>query len=434
MRVKDLENKNVLVLGLGREGLSVLRFLGKHLPTKKISVADKAEKTDLPDNMDKSFFGDDYLKSVLDFDVVIKSPGITPHLPEIEEAISKGVVFSSATDLFFSECKGTVIGITGTKGKSTTSSLIYEFLKAGGKDAYLVGNLGIPALDYLDKGDKDSLFVFELSSHQLMDLKVSPHIAVMTNIYPEHLDYYKDFDEYFRAKAQITLNQNEDDYLVYYLEDNKLGELATKTKAKRIPFVADDIPEELITDKVKLLGKFNLLNIAPAVIIGELYQITREQMKQALDNFQPLPHRLEYVGNIKGIKFYNDSLATIPQATIKAIESLDNVETLIAGGFDRGIDFTELGKYLISSSVENLLLFPTTGEKIWGSIVKADPHTAIKKFDVESMDRAVKIAFEVTDPGKICLLSPASTSFGIFKDYADRGDQFKKYVLEFKEP
>ena len=369
MKLKDLEEKSILILGFGREGKSVLNFLEKHFPDKKIGVADQND-------------GENYLDKINGYQVIIKSPGI-PYLPEIKKAKADRKIITSATQIFFDNCKGKIIGVTGTKGKSTTAALIYEVLKKGGLDVYLLGNIGKPALEFLDQINENSIVVYELSSFQLEDLTISPHIAIITNIYPEHLDWHGSFENYKKAKENISKFQTKKDILI----SNKSGAEAAR-------------------------------------IVGKIFKISDEKINQAIKNFKPLPHRLEFVAQVKGIKFYNDSLATNPHATIFGLKTLgDDVETLIAGGFDRGVDYSILGPAIASSKVKNLILFPTTGEKI-GQLVS----DKIKKFDVSSMKEAVKIAFEKTSPGKICLMSPASASFNLFKDYEDRGNQFKKYI------
>jgi len=394
MKLQDLKVKTILILGFGREGKATLNFLNKHFPEKEIALADQSD-------------GDNYLDKINDFDVIIKSPGI-PFLPEIQKAKDEGKIITSATEIFFDNCKGQIVGVTGSKGKSTTSSLIYEVLKKGGLDVYLVGNIGIPALEVLDQGDENSIFVYELSSFQLENLKKSPHIAVITNIYPEHLDHHGSFGAYKDAKANIVKYQNENDYVIFNKDNKECKDMAELSDAKNKYGYSDQPP----------------FSKDIAIYIGKLFNISDQNIKQAIDNFKTLPHRLEYIGEFKGIKFYNDSLATIPQATIRALKVLGaNVQTLIAGGFDRGVDYSILGSIIMKSEIKNLILFPTTGEKI-GKLVG----DKIKKFKVDNMKDAARIAFEQTNPGKIVLLSPASSSFNLFRDYEDRGNQFKGFV------
>ncbi|MBI2196765.1 UDP-N-acetylmuramoyl-L-alanine--D-glutamate ligase [Candidatus Daviesbacteria bacterium] len=422
--LQSFEDQKTLILGFGREGRATLDYFKKHYPNRKIGIADQSD-------------GENYLEKLKDYDVIIKSPGI-PYLPEIKEAKKQGKVITSATQFFFNNFKGKIIGITGTKGKSTTASLIYEVLKKGGMDAHLVGNIGKPALDLLDNLNENSVVVYELSSFQLEDLDKSPHIGVMTNIYPEHLDRHGDFPLYVRAKNNITKFQTSQDYLIYNQDIAEFKYIAEQSHAKKIAFSKKDkqmVSDVVHKDTIPLLGEFNLLNIVPAIIIGRLFKIPDEKIEEAIINFKPLPHRLEFVAEISGIRFYNDSLSTIPQSTVEALAALGrNVETLIAGGYDRGIDYSILGKAIAKSKIKNLILFPDTGTKIWKAVSLKIKNLKLKirKFDTDSMQDAVEIAFKHTTPGKIVLLSPASTSFNLFKDYEDRGNQFKDFVTSFK--
>lgn len=454
MKLEEISGKSILVLGLGREGLATLHFLAKHFPNQKVAVADQVEKILGEKNIGKRYFGKGYLDEVDQYDVTIKSPGISPHLPKLEKAYKMGKVITSGTALFLSNCPGRVIGVTGTKGKSTTSSVIFEVLKNGGFKTKLIGNIGIPALDFLDEKDKETIFVFELSSHQLYDLEKSPQIAVMTNLYPEHLDYYQNFQEYKNAKANITKFQTNNDLFIFNQEEKALLEIAPKSKALKLPFSlkekensvvfkkgpwivyrTNNQKEEIIkTKEVPLLGEFNLLNIMPAVIIGKTLKIPTSKIRKAIRNFQSLPHRLEFVGRYHGISFYDDSISTIPQTAAAAIEALgEEVETLICGGYDRKIDFTPLAKTILKSNIKNLILFPTTGSKIWQTLLKqkSPQSLKLKQFNTASMEEAVKIAFQNTSQEKICLLSPASSSFNLFRDYEERGNLFKEYIKNF---
>ncbi len=405
MKLEDLKTKKILVLGVGREGKDTLAFLRKKFPSKTIGVADQK-------------FNKEYLQTLKDYDTIIKSPGISPHT--IAPFITKKQTVTSQTDIFFENCEGTIIGITGTKGKSTTASLIFKVLKAGGLKAHLIGNIGEPVLSYLEKSGSNDIFVYELSSFQLTNLKQSPHIAVLLNVYPEHLDYYKgNFKEYAAAKANIAKYQTETDFLIYNKDDKNIAAIAKQSKAQKIPFgrLRNLVSKSLET-------KF-LAPAEPARIIGKLFGIPRATIESAIRNFKPLPHRLERIGEYQNISFYNDSLATIPQATIQALQLFKSkVYTLIAGGFDRGIDYSPLSKAIEKSSVKTLILFPTTGEKILRAM-----HHAPQHFFAKNMKEAVRLSYEYTPKGGICLLSPASSSFNMFKNYEDRGNQFKKFVV-----
>jgi len=419
----EIRGRRVLILGYGREGQSVHRYLTSHFKGLEIGVADQKNIKPLFHASVQS--GETYLKHLHDYDTVIRTPGVPARLQELIDYKKQGGWVTTATNIFFSACPGVTIGVTGTKGKSTTASLIAHILKQKFSDIRLVGNIGRPMLDYLDGATKETIFVIELSSHQLADVRYSPHIAVILGIVPEHLDYYPNFEAYVRAKGNIVRFQKATDRVVFNPKHTLVSTLVQKAKGKKVPWVTFPF------SATNLQG--NKENISAAATVATFLGVSKTHILQALQTFTPLPHRLEFVGEYRGITFYNDSLATIPEATIHALEALGpDVETLIAGGFDRGLDFTKLGEYLSSHPVKTLILFPDTGERIWKATehaTQARPATrGMQKYDVTTMKEAVTLAYEHTRSGKICLLSPASASYNIFRDYADRGDQFKKWV------
>lgn len=437
MLLKNLADKKILILGLGKEGIDTLKFLRKSFPRKILGVADRLKIKDLrfqiKDKRIKWHLGKNYLSAIRDYEVIIKSPGIPIHLPEVERAFEGGKI-TSPTEIFFNNCAGKIIGVTGSKGKGTTSSLIYEILRKGGIKTHLIGNIGNPVLSHLLKNKPNVAYVYEVSSHQLYRLKNSPHVAVLLNISPAHLDYFKSFPEYVKAKINIVRHQNRWDFLIYNSEDRIVKKIAQTSKAKKIPVSTIDYALKKIIKKVRkipLIGKFNLLNIAAAVAVGKLFQISDKDIVKTLQDFKPLPHRLEFVGKYRRIKFYNDSLATVPEATCRALEALGSrVQTLITGGFDSHLDYQKLAKKILKVKIKTLILFPPTGKKIWNNVLNNSKKKGKlpKHFFVRNMKEAVKTAYHETDEKNICLLSCASPSFGIFKDYKERGDLFKKYV------
>jgi len=427
--LEELKNKKVLILGFGREGRDNFLFLRKLFPKKVLGVADRLKIKDLRFKKVRLHLGENYLKALKDYDVIIKSPGIPfKELSKLDFDYLKKI--TTQTEIFFKNCPGKIVGITGTKGKSTTASLIYKILKRGGIKAHLAGNIGKPVLNLLFSATPNDVYIYELSSHQLYNLKKSPHIAVFLNIYQEHLDYYRNFNEYVRAKANITRYQNENDYLIYNSQDKIVREIAKKSEAQKIP-----IPTHYklrMNIRIPLLGEFNFKNIMAAVAVGKIFGLPPLKIAKTIENFKPLPHRLEYIGIYKGIKFYNDSLSTIPETTIAALDGLgNNVETIFLGGFDRGISFKNLAKRILKSKIKNLILFPTTGERIWREIISLKRKNKFRAFLVQNMKDAVRLAYQYTRKGKICLLSCASTSFSIFRDYKEKGNLFKKYVKKF---
>ena len=431
MKIGELEKKSTLILGFGREGKDSFLFLRKLFPKKPIGIADKKElrieNKEL--RMDKKIrwhLGKNYLKALKNYDVTIKSPGIPFKI--LPKAVLKKII--TQTDIFFQNCPGTIIGITGTKGKSTTSALIAAILKAGGKRTHLVGNIGNPALGLLKAATKEDFYVYELSSHQLYNLRKSPKVAVFLNIFREHLDYYRSFKEYARAKANITLHQNKDDYLIYNKNDRMVYGFAKKSRAKKIP-----IPTNYgFLTNLRIKKEVPRLNIMAAATVGKILKIPEKNIIKGLRNSKTLPHRLELVGTYKGITFYNDALSTIPETAIFAIRSLGRrVETVFLGGFDRNIDFRSLAKEISKNkNIKNLILFPTTGKKIWKAVLLESSGRGVPNhFFADNMKDAVKLAYKITGKGKICLLSTASTSFSIFKDYREKGNLFKKFVKSY---
>ncbi|MCK9626456.1 MAG: UDP-N-acetylmuramoyl-L-alanine--D-glutamate ligase [Bacteroidales bacterium] len=409
MKIEELKNKKVLILGIGREGLDTLKYLKEVFPKKIFAIADQKEELDSKtkkaiEGMDV-FLGKDYLKKVKDFDVIIKSPGI-PFFQYKDK-------LTSQTELFFDNCPGKIIGVTGTKGKSTVASLIHSILKG----SYLVGNIETPSLSFLSKAKKDDIFVYELSSHQLINLKKSPHIAVFLNIYPEHLDYYKNFEEYFSAKKNIYKYQSESDYLIFN------PEIKPRTKAKKIKIDVNDFAQFLKNNQ-QFLEITHIDNLIAVLNVAKLFNVPEKDIIKSLNKYKRLPHRLEFVGEFKGIRFYDDSIATIPEAVVYALDSLgDDVETIILGGLDRGIKYDKLVKRIKKSNIKTIIAFPDSGEKIVRNIRS-------RIYKVDNMKDAVDLAYKHTSKGKICLMSPASPSFNLFKDYKERGDLFKKYINE----
>lgn len=408
MKIQELKNKKILILGFGLEGKNTFLFLRKKFPKKKLFIADEKDIEDSKLKNVNWTIGKNYLKSLNDFDVIIRSPGIS-----LRKIKTKALV-TSQTELFLDNFKGKVIGVTGTKGKSTTSSLIYHVLKKNKINAYLVGNIENPALSYLDK--ENSIIVYEMSCHQLDGLSISPNIAVFLNIYPEHLDYYSSFKEYFNAKANIAIHQKPKDYFIFN------PKIKLETKSKKLPIFNYD---KLFIDDPWLLDITHKDNLIAVFRVCELF-LSKDKTLKALKTFKSIPHRLEYIGKFKGIHFYDDSISTIPESTIYALDKLgDDVETLIIGGLDRGIDFKKLSKRIDKSKIQTLIFFPDSGKKIYGLIKRK-----IKHYSVSSMEKAVQLCFENTSKDKICLLSPASPSYNLFKDFKERGDLFKKYIHE----
>lgn len=433
-----LKNKKILILGFGREGKSAYRFIRKYFPDVNIGIYDKNEIKDSLQNV-TIHYGDSYQDILGDYDLIIKSPGIVFYSKNSKD-IKK---LTSQTDLFLSVYRNQTIGITGTKGKSTTSSLIYHVLKTAGKDAVLVGNIGIPVFDKLDLINENTIVVYEMSSHQLEYTSFSPHIAIHLNIYQEHLDHYGTFEKYATAKENIFKFQQKGDLFIYnknFIDPTRkfaadaltITELYENAdmyiKDSSICFKGRELG--IKEDDILLKGQHNLYNIGVAYCIADYYGIEDDVFYKAVKTFKPLPHRMEYVGEVNGVKYFNDSISTCCETTIHAINSIKNIDTVILGGMDRGIEYKPLVDFLLTSEVRNMILMPDIGQRIYNLFMKADSKLTDKKlYIVGGIEEAVDTAKKVTKQGKTCLFSPAAASYGFFKNFEERGDLFKKCVL-----
>lgn len=450
--MRNLEGKNVAVLGLGVEGKDLVKYLlGKKA---KVTVFDKKKEKELDlTGFEKEAIslkaGEDYsLEGLGEFEIVFRSPGVYRYLPEIIDAEKKGTEITSAVKLFFELCPAKIIGVTGTKGKGTTATLIYRILKASGLNTFLAGNIGRPYLELLSNLNEDDLVVLELSSFQLIDLKKSPHLSVVLNITEDHLDWHKDKQEYVSSKENIVKYQGKDDYSVINADYETPKKFSELTKAQVFYFskkgkvkgsyvkdekivLSTDSKEEIMgsTEDLLLKGKHNWENVTAAVCTASLAEASLEAIKNEIFSFKGLEHRLELVGEVKGVTFYNDSFATSPQPTIAAINSFDDPTTIILGGSEKGLDYQDLGKVVAESkNVKNVILIGSVVDKIKESLNKSGFDGEIFDLDSKSMREIVKKAHEVTPKGGVVLLSPAAASFDMFKDYKDRGSQFKKEV------
>ena len=430
---RTLENKNILILGFGREGKSTLSFLKKHVKCKSITIADLNE---IPgDYEEKIITGKDYQRGIEEYDVIIKSPGIVYENPT-SDIVRKT---TSQTTLFLSEFRDRTIGITGTKGKSTTTTLIHHILSSCGVNAILGGNIGIPPLDIAENMDKDSVAVLEMSCHQLEYEIFSPHIAVILNLYEDHLDHYITRDNYVMAKRNIYKNQVDTDLFIcnseceFEIEEARarvvtVGNGAHASLGEHC-FSYNNQKIEIEEGKGGLFGAHNLFNIATAFSVASIFNISVSDFLKALDSYRPLPHRLEFVKRINDVDFYDDSISTVPQTTIRAVSTFDNVSTVIIGGMDRGIDYTELVDFFKSNPIDNIILMYESGKRISHLFDKA----SIKYRYVETLEMAVELAVRVSPPNTRCIMSPASASYGDFKNFEHRGEMFSKYLDKYRD-
>ena len=439
-----IKGKRILLLGYGREGQStwnVLRRLGTY---EALDIADLKAPAALPEDGTVWHTGPDYQKCMDDYDVVFKSPGIVLERPENEYRCS----ILSQTEVFFQCFRDQIIGITGTKGKSTVTTLLYHLLKQAGMDALLVGNIGIPALDHMDEVKPDTRIVFERSCHQLEYMTVSPHIGILVNIHEEHLDHYGTMEKYVEAKHHIFKNQRPDDILICNVQclpeegtcPSGLIRAGMDGSGKELDVVQEQdgtwvhfrgksfcIP----TDEIKLLGQHNYFDIGVAYGVCSILGMDDQVFARGLKTYEPLPHRLQYIGEREGVKYYDDSISTICDTTIQALKTLKDTDTVLIGGMDRGIDYRELIEYLSDCQVPHIILMEATGKRIYQEIHKYYPEfkNRARLILAEHLEDGVKRARQITRPGTSCVLSPAAASYGIFRNFEERGETFSRLVF-----
>ncbi len=447
-----LASKKCIIVGCGREGVSTYRFIRTLLPELQLHIADRDQQllskhpTFATDRFLSFQLGSTYLDKLDDFDLIIKTPGVSlkalEHQPKREN-------ISSQTDLFLRMFGSQVIGITGTKGKSTTSSLIRHIALKHTENTILVGNIGIPPFDMIEKINAETIIVCELSSHQLQYITVAPHIGILLNLYEEHLDHYNSYLEYQLSKFNIASCQSSTDHFIYNQDDERIEDLLKNhpITSNKHPFsklkpvlngawldekmlhlsLENDIDFYPLSSPRKLIGSHNLLNIMAAILACKLTGINDEAILNGIEDFKGLEHRIEFVGCYHGIIYYNDSISTIPQAAIAAVNTLKNVDTLILGGFDRGIDYSILVDYLKNAPLRNIIFVGAAGVRIHRLLIDAGINNKVF-YITDDYQKIVAITREVTKPGSICLLSPAASSYDQFKNFEERGNYFKALV------
>lgn len=423
---------NVAIAGYGVEGESSYTYW--HKLGADITIFDEKEPSrPVPEGV-TTYIGADAFSKLDGFDVVIRTAGLSP-----DKIVTNGKIWS-ATNEFFAKCPVPIIGVTGTKGKGTTCSLIAEILKTADKTVHLVGNIGVPALSILGEVKPDDIVVFELSSFQLWDLEKSPETAVILMIEPDHMDVHSSMEEYVNAKANIVKHQNVDDLLIYHPTNQYSAEIAAQAPARKMKYltpegayVKDDqiMIEEIVicsTNEVGLVGAHNLENICAAITAAWHYTQDLDAIKSAVTSFKGLPHRLEFVREVNGVKYYNDSFSSAPGATIAAIRSFQEPEVLICGGFDRGLDYTELAQAIAEQqNIKKIVLIGQTKQAIAERFTAAR-FTKYQLLETVDMNEVVQAAKKEAKPGDVVILSPGCASFDMFKDFKDRGEQFKQIV------
>lgn len=439
-----------------------MRFVQKYLPEAVVAVADKNEMNGV------KHFGNQYLESMCDYDIVIKTPGIS-----LKDFDTKGVEITSQTDLFLSQFHAQTIGITGTKGKSTTTSLIYHLLKSSGRDAILTGNIGIPCFDVMEDVKPESIVVYELSAHQLEYVHNSPRVGVLLNVFEEHLDHFGTFGRYKQAKLNLLRFMGENDTAVIHeslLDCVSTDSTTCNTEAPEPVegpnnqikvFSLFDFDDMIDSTASPLKGEHNLLNVKAALLACQSYGIDCRELIHYLYTFKPLEHRLEPVGTFHGISFVNDSISTIPQATIQACKALGRVDFLLLGGFDRGIDYQPLADFLRLHPVPHLLFTGKAGERMMGLIKGFVRCCEVAEIEIpdeigssfqdfagsavkvpgpaegptytyySSMEEAFAYIQSHAKQGDVVLLSPAASSYDQYKNFEERGRKFKALAKQF---
>lgn len=434
--LEHLKNKKIAIVGFGREGKSTYKFIRKYLNNQELEILDGNEKLlelneELKNDKNlKIITGKNYLDNLEKYDLIIKSPGVKFKDLDISKFEDK---ITSQLGLTLDFYKQNVIGITGTKGKSTTTSLIFKVLKDQGYDAYLLGNIGIPIFDYIEKFNENSKLVIEMAALQLEYVKTSPHIGIILNLFEEHLDFFKSKEHYFLAKLNMFKYQDNSDYGLYtssnetldkYVQNgNYITNLIDINKEFKIEnnYVIYDNKKIYDSNSERLLlGKHNLTNIMFVLRLSELLKLDLQKTINTINQFKSLEHRMEYVATINGVKYYNDAIATIPEATINCVEALKDVDTIIFGGMDRGIDYNDLIDFFNKSKIKNFICMPDTGYKI-GKEIKSK-----NVYMVETLEDAVKKAKEVTK--NICVMSPAASSYNAFKNFEEKGRIYKELI------
>ena len=449
-----LNNRKVAIIGLGISNLPLIDYMHKY--RAKVTVFDNRVIEDIPKETIKKItdyamdfsFGPNNLSKLKGFDVIFRSPSCLPTVPELQEEAKRGAIITTEIELLMKLCPGKVIGVTGSDGKTTTTTLIYEILKQSGYNCYLGGNIGTPLFTKLSEMTPDDIVILELSSFQLMGMEVSPEISVITNITPNHLNVHSSYEEYIDSKKNIFKYQDENGVVVLNYDNILTRELSKDVNGKVVYFssknklddgiiIDDDIIKEcndklrrhvLNTNSVHLRGTHNYENICAALAATKTL-VDIEDAVKVVKNFGGVQHRLEFIKEIDGVKWYNDSIGTSPTRTIAGLNSFDEKIVLIAGGYDKHLDYTPIAKPILKN-VSKLILIGDTATKIFDA-VKEEAEKQNKDIPIYMCDKfedIVTTAKKVAKPGEIVLFSPASASFDMFKNFEERGNKFKELV------
>ena len=446
--------RKVAIIGLGVSNLPLIDYL--YEKKARVTVFDQRNIEEIPKHvMDKIttysfafYLGNNCLENLKGFDIIFRSPSCLPTRPELQQEEERGAIITTEIEMLMKMCPCKVIGVTGSDGKTTTTSLIYSILQKANYHAFLGGNIGMPLFTKLPEMTPESIVVLELSSFQLMGMEVSPDIAVITNITPNHLNIHKDYEEYIEAKKNIFRYQKEDDILILNYDNEITKNCVNEANGKVIFFssqakldngmIVDGRVIKECEDKIRkhifngedaiLRGKHNLENITTAICATKTL-VSIEDAIMAIKEFKPVEHRIELVSEIKQVKWYNDSASSSPTRTLSGLNAFEEEIILIAGGYDKNLNYEPLAKPIVKK-VKGLILIGQTSGKIF-DVVKQELENQKQELDIyicENLEQAVTLANKLAKPGNIVLFSPASASFDMFKDFADRGNQFKKLV------
>ncbi len=446
--------RKVAIIGLGVSNLPLLDYM--YEKKAKVTIFDDREEDSISKEiMDKIksynfefFFGKNSLSNLKNFDIIFRSPSCLPTKKELAEEANRGAIVTTEIEMLMKMCPCKIIGITGSDGKTTTTSIIHHILEKSGKKAYLGGNIGTPLFTKLSEMEPNDIVVLELSSFQLMGMEISPDIAVITNITPNHLNIHKDYQEYIDSKKNIFKFQNENGILILNYDNEITRNCAKEANGKVIFFSSKEkldngfiVDEKIIkqcndkirkhilnTNEVLLRGNHNYENIATAIAATSSL-VSLEQAISAIKEFTAVEHRLEFVRELDGVKWYNDSASSSPTRTISGLNAFDEPITLIAGGYDKNLDYEPIAKPIIDK-VNHLILMGQTSGKIFDA-VKQELEKQNKKLPINicnNLEETVKLAKKVTKSGEIVLFSPASASFDMFKNAVERGKKFKEIV------
>lgn len=446
--------RKVAIVGLGVSNLPLMEYL--YEKKANVTVFDERDIDSISkDIMDKIttygfgfHFGEDALKNLKGFNVIFRSPSCLPTRKELVDEANNGAIVTTEVELLMKMCPCKIVGVTGSDGKTTTTSLINAILKKAGYNTFLGGNIGTPLFTKLSDMKPEDILVLELSSFQLMGMEISPDIAVITNITPNHLNIHKDYEEYIEAKKNIFKYQDEKGVLVLNYDNEitrncekeangKVIFFSSKNKLNNGYIVDEDVIKEcedkirkhiLNVEDVILRGNHNYQNIATAIAATSSL-VDMDIAVDAIKEFKPVEHRIEFIRELDGVKWYNDSASSSPSRTLSGINAFKEDIILIAGGYDKNLDYTPLAKPIIEK-VKSLILIGQTSGKIFDA-VKLELEKENKEIDIhmcESLEETIKLAKKVAKPGQVVLFSPASASFDMFKNFADRGNQFKELV------